>query len=154
MSRKVINNTPINSGLGDNLKIAFDKVNEMTEEIYSLLSQLQLASGNTVTNTSELVNDGESGSPFLTLETTPTTWQISNISGLTFQLTSITEELNSISSTLSSNGEDISSLFDSINTINGTIQSILSTILSQNNTISQINLDIVSIKERLNILES
>jgi hypothetical protein len=35
MARQVINNLPANSGLGDTLKVAFDKVNAMTLELYN-----------------------------------------------------------------------------------------------------------------------
>jgi hypothetical protein len=35
MSRQIINNTPADSGLGDTLKVAFDKVNAMTLELYN-----------------------------------------------------------------------------------------------------------------------
>lgn len=35
MARQIINNVPSGSGLGDNLHIAFGKVNAMTEELYS-----------------------------------------------------------------------------------------------------------------------
>jgi hypothetical protein len=35
MARQLINNTPADSGLGDTLKVAFDKVNAMTLELYA-----------------------------------------------------------------------------------------------------------------------
>jgi peptidoglycan hydrolase CwlO-like protein len=154
MSRQIINNTPANSGSGDNLKVAFDKVNAMTTEIYTILSALQVVSGGTITSTSDLTNDGESGTPFITESDIPTSWNITDITNLSSTLSSIQTQINNIITDLNNDELDIAALQTDMSNLSSTITSLSSTILSQNNTISQINLDIVSIKNRLNALEN
>lgn len=154
MSRQIINNTPANSGSGDNLKVAFDKVNTMTSEIYSILSALQGVSGGTISSTSDLTNDGESGEPFITQLDIPTSWNITDITDLSSTLDDLQSQIDSITTNLSNDELDIAALQTDTTNLSNTISSLSSTILSQNNSISQINLDIVSIKDRLNALEN
>lgn len=64
---KTIKNTPINSGTGDTLTVAFGICNDNFNDINLILSGLTANTGTTViTETSQLINDGEDGTnPFI-----------------------------------------------------------------------------------------
>lgn len=136
--RQEIINSPSGSGLGDKLNIAFQKVNEMTEEIYTAIGSM---SGSlTVTKTSDLTNDGADGvNPFISASQVPTTWSINSITGLTSSLNDITSSINVLSSSLSSSQNDIINLQNDVNLVNNSITSINQTVASQSLEITAIN---------------
>lgn len=148
--RENITNTPINSGLGDNLKVAFDKVNSNFIEVYDLLSSL----GVLPTKTSDLTNDGENGiNPFITLLDIPTSYEISDIDGLQTALDSLQLSIVNLQSEYTSLGIIVNDLTYDLSVTNALIVAQNSLIVSQNLSITAINNEIIDIKQRLDILE-
>lgn len=151
MSQETINNTPQDSGLGDNLKVAFDKVKNNFAELYTLIGSLATP----ITKTSDITNDGEDGiNPFITALDIPTSFDIDDVIGLQ-------TVLNALGSSITTNTGDIANLLITISTLQAdlTALSVLvvgqnSLIASQNVTIASMNAEIVTIKTRLDALES
>jgi len=148
--RTQINNTPENSGSGDTLKVAFDKVNDMTAELYDNVDALFTSIGAFPTLVSELTNDAG----YITAEDVPTTWAIADITGLQNTLNSISADTtNNINDIADLQGASITNSND-ITDINTALGAMLQTINTQNGLITQINADILSIKQRLTALEA
>lgn len=148
MSRILINNTPADSGLGDSLKVSFDKVNTMTNEIYTSLSALSASTN--ITLTSQLTNDGDDAiNPFISVgDAIP----MSAITSLNAALLSITNNISSISASTVSNNASIATLNSDVNTINSSISIILSGMTAQNTQISIMQADIADIYNIINNL--
>jgi chromosome segregation ATPase len=116
--QQIIINTPINSGQGDSLKLAMDKINTNFSELYSGIS---------ITGTSQLIND----SGFITIDEVPTEYAMSAITGLNSALASISSNISSLSATTNTNSQDILTFQGDINSINATIGVINTTLNAQ-----------------------
>ena len=136
MGRQIINNNPPDSTTGDTIYISFNKINEMTAELYTAL---------TISGTSQLVND----SGFITEEDLPTEYAMSAITNLVSSLASINSSLSGLSASTSTNASDILTIQGDINTINSSIGTINSTLNAQNLLISSMQQQITDI---LNII--
>jgi len=134
MAIETIINTPENSGQGDSLKVAFDKVNNNFSYVSEIIETLP--TGSTVTKTSELENDGDGDSPFATVSQIPTSFPISGVTGLQQELNLINEELDTLDSVPSD-----------INSINSTISSLNSIINTQNQIISELQSAIANLPQ-------
>lgn len=148
---EIINNTPVNSGLGDNLKVAFDKVKSNFAELYSLVEALAAP----VTETSQLTNDGEDGvNSFITALDIPNTYTIADIIGLQSTLNNLQNAINVAVDDISVLQGDSAALNASIASLSALIVTQNALIASQNLSISTINAEIIEIKQRLDILEA
>jgi len=134
--QQLIINTPINSGEGDSLKVAFDKVNSNFSELYSGIS---------ITGTSQLIND----SGFITINEVPTEYAMSAITGLNSALATISSNISSLSGTTNTNSQDILTIQGDINSINGLISTINSTLNTQALLISSMQQQITDLYNQL-----
>lgn len=125
MERLIITNTPINSGDGDTLKVAFDKVNDNFEYLFD---------NTLIENLSQLNNDVG----FITASAIPETYQINDIVGLTASLQNLQNNINQLGASYSISANDILNIQGDINSINNTIISLNSIINNQNVIISDI----------------
>jgi hypothetical protein len=148
--RQEINNSPANSGNGDTLKESFDKVNAMTTELYDNVDTLFTSIGAFPTLVSELTNDAG----YITIGDVPSTWEIADIIDLQTTLTSMqADTTNTVNDIADLQDASIANSND-ITDINSALAAMLQTINTQNGLITQINADILSIKQRLNALEA
>lgn len=115
--RQIINNTSTNP---DTLQVAFGKVNNNFEELYSAVTA---TTGSTVvTKTSDLTNDGADGvNPFITIQDVPTTIAISGVTGLSAALSQIESDVQGNTDDIVALNATISTLTGIINTQNGQI---------------------------------
>lgn len=134
--KQTIVNTPINSGDGDSLKVAFDKVNSNFDELYSAI---------TLTGTSQLIND----SGFITINEVPTEYAMSAITGLNSSLALLSSNIGSLSATTNTNSQDILNIQGDINSINGLISTINSTLNAQALLISNMQQQITDLYNQL-----
>jgi len=126
MDRLIITNTPINSGLGDTISVAFDKVNDNFEYLFN---------NSVIENISQLNND----IGFITASSIPTTYDIVNIIGLTASIENLQNQIDqSDFITQDVLSYELSITENSINIINSSISTINSTINQQNILISNI----------------
>lgn len=143
-----VNNTPSGSGLGDNLYLAFGKVNANTVELYTLVNSITGSLAKTLT--SEFTNDGEDGvNPFISVGDTISS---GSVQGLDAALVSINLELQQLTSSSISNASSSMALQSDMNAINSTITTILSDMTAQNILISGIQGDIADIYNIINNL--
>lgn len=143
--RQNINNNPADSGLGDSIKVAFDKTNNNFIELYDSLSGIT-----SITKTSELINDGSNGTnEFISVgDSIP----MSAITGLITSIQNLNSDINNLSIELSGNTDSITTIQDDINAINSSITDLISSINTQNGLISGIQSDIADIYNIINNL--
>jgi chromosome segregation ATPase len=134
--KQTIVNTPINSGEGDSLKVAFDKVNSNFDELYSGIS---------ITGTSQLINDAG----FITSDELPTEYPMSAITGLNSALVSLNSSISGLTNTTNVNSQDILTIQGDLNTINSTISTINSTLNAQALLISSMQQQITDLYNQL-----
>lgn len=147
MSRQIIITTPLNSGNGDTLPVAFGKVNDMTQELYASLT------GSSITNTSELTNDGADGThPFITIEDVPTTIQISGVTGLSTILSNLQSDLDTVETVTYDNQNDVAALQTQLGDANLAIQSMNTLITNQNTLITAMQAQIADLYNIVNNL--
>jgi chromosome segregation ATPase len=137
MERLIITNTPINSGLGDTLKEAFDKVNDNFEYLFD---------NSVIENLSQLNNDVG----FITASSIPTSYEINEIVGLTSSINNLQSQINQLGASYSITEGEILSIQEDINSINDTISSINSIINNQNEIISELQSQINDIYNIIN----
>jgi conjugal transfer/entry exclusion protein len=148
MAKQTINNTPADSGLGDSLKVSMDKINANFTEVYANVASI---SGITsVTNTSELVNDGADGvHPFMVVGDTIA---ISGVTSLQSTLTSLQSQINSLGSRLDADESDIAALQTDMGNLNNSLITMNGLITTQNGQIATIQGQIADIYNILNNL--
>lgn len=154
MSRQIITTTPLNSGNGDTLPVAFGKVNSMTEEIYTSLSGL---SATVITNTSQLTNDGADGThPFITIEDVPTTIEMSQVTGEEGTLNTVLEgmqlQLDDFDARVYISEQDIADLQTGLSDANTAIQAMNTIITNQNTLITAMQAQIADLYNIVNNL--
>jgi peptidoglycan hydrolase CwlO-like protein len=144
MARQIIANSPADSGLGDSLYVAMNKINSNFAEVYSGLS------ATTITKTSELENDGADGShPFISVgDAIP----MSAVTSLNSSLQAINNSLAAISATTSGNTASISAIEDELVVINSTISTLTGLINTQNGQIATMQGDIADLYNIINNL--
>jgi hypothetical protein len=144
MAKQIINNTPADSGLGDNLKASMDKINANFTEVYNNVASISGATA--ITSTSDLINDGEDGvNPFITINDVPTTIAISGVTGLSTILDDIDTAITNLTNDTNANTADIVTINSALITMNGIIN-------TQNGQISTINGQIADIYNIINNL--
>ena len=137
MARQIITNTPADSGNGDSLKVAFDKVNANFAELYTGVT------ANTITKTSEIENDGADGvHPFLS---TNDSIAISAVTSLQSSLTDLQDQIDALN-------ETIVDLNSTIVAQAGTISTLSGVITTQNTQIASMQGDIADLYNIVNNL--
>lgn len=144
MAKQIINNTPADSGNGDSLFVAMNKIKSNFDELYSGMT------GSSITKTSDLENDGADGThPFISVgDAIP----MSAITSLNTSLQSINNSLASLSASTGSNTSDISAIESDLVTINNTISTLTGIINTQNGQIATMQADIADLYNIVNNL--
>jgi peptidoglycan hydrolase CwlO-like protein len=133
---QTINNTPENSGNGDSLKVAFDKVNDNFSYVSEIIENIP--TGATITQTSQLENDGDGISPFATVSQIPTSFPISGVTNLQQSLDNINNAINQLQTEVSGQTSTINIIQSEVNTIAGQISTINGQILQIQSDINNI----------------
>jgi hypothetical protein len=148
MPKQTINNSPADSGLGDSLFVSMNKINANFTEVYNNVASI---SGMTsVTNTSELINDGADGThPFISVDDAI---PMSAITSLNSSLQAINNSLAAISATTNANTASVSAIEGELVTINTTISTLTGIINTQNGQIATMQADIADLYNIVNNL--
>mgnify|MGYP007100047528 CR=1 FL=1 len=137
MARQIINNIPADSGNGDSLKVAFDKVNANFAEVYSAVT------ATTVTKTSDLTNDGADGThPFIS---TNDSIAFSAVTSLQSTIDDLQSQIDTLNDTISDLNADIVTQASTISTLSGIIN-------TQNGQIAVMQADIADLYNIVNNL--
>lgn len=146
--KQTITNNPADSGLGDSLKVSMDKINANFTEVYNNVASI---SGMTsVTNTSELVNDGADGvHPFMVVGDAIA---ISGITSLQATITNLQNQIDSLDFRLDGDENDIASLQTDLGNLGVSLITMNGLITTQNGQISVIQGQIADIYNILNNL--